>query len=191
MTDVRRKDAPTLETTRLLLRAWRPEEIAWYVALRADPEVSRFVHPQSAGEVGADFDWAIAEWARTGIGGWAVEEHSTGILVGYLGLPLWRKDTPKEAVEIGYGYAREAWGKGYATEAAAAALRWAFEVRALDSLVALTAPENHASQHVLSKVGFRRDGEAEGQHCRALLFRLARADFEASWGFRSNRATSD
>lgn len=194
MTSVPRIDAPTLETARLRLRPWRPDDRPWYVALRADPEVSRFLgdgRPQPDDAASADFEWASSEWARVDLGPWAVEERSTGKLVGYLGLPLWREGTPEEAVEIGYGYARDAWGKGYATEAAAAAMRWAFEVRGLDSLVALTAPENRASQHVLAKLGFMRDGEVEVEYGRGAFFRVTRAAFEASPPFQTNRAAAD
>jgi RimJ/RimL family protein N-acetyltransferase len=194
VTSVPRIDAPTLETARLRLRAWQPEELAWYLALRADPEVSRFLgdgHPESASEARISFEWGIAAWARLGLGGWAIEERSTWILVGYCGLPLWREGTPEEAVEIGYGYARDAWGKGYATEAAAAAMRWAFEVRGFDALVALTSPENRASQRVLAKLGFTRDGEAEARYGRGPFFRVTRPAFEASPPFQAARAASN
>ena len=194
MTSIRRVDAPTLETRRLRLRPWELEDRAWYVALRADPRVSRFLgdgHPQPAHEASSDFEWAHAEWARTGLGGWAVQERSTRALVGYLGLPLWRRGTPEEAVEVGYGYAFGAWGKGYATEAAAAAVRWTLETTGLDSLVALTSPEHFASQRVLAKVGFTRHGDADGQHGRAAFFRVTRASFEASPAFEALRASSD
>lgn len=183
--------APTLESARLRLRAWQRDDLAWYAALRADPEVSRFIGPQSAGEATTDFEWATSEWARVGLGPWAVEERWTVMRVGYIGLPVWREGTAEEAVEIGYGYARDAWGKGYATEAAAAVVRWAFEARGLDSLVASTSPENRASQHVLEKLGFTRDGEAEGQHGLGAFFRVTRANFEASPAFEANRAASD
>ncbi len=194
VTSLARVNAPTLETARLRLRPWQPDDLAWYVALRADPEVSRFLgdgRPQPHDAASADFEWASAEWARVGVGPWAVEERSTGMRVGYCGLPLWREGTPDEAVEIGCGYARDAWGKGYATEAAAAAMRWAFEARGLDSLVALTSPENRASQHVLGKLGFTRDGDAEGQHGRGAFFRVTRAAFEASPASEATRAASD
>ncbi len=125
------------------------------------------------------------------LGGWAVEERSTGLPVGYCGLPLWREGTPEEAVEIGYGYARDAWGRGYATEAAAAAMRWAFEARDVDSLVAFTARENHASQHVLAKLGYAPQGEVETQHGRASFFRVTRAAFEASTAYETASAASD
>lgn len=194
MNAVPRIDAPTLETARLRLRPWQPDDRAWYLALRADPEVSRFLgdgRPQPDDAASADFEWASSEWPRVGLGPWVVEERSTGMRVGYVGLPLWREGTPEEAVEIGYGYARDAWGNGYATEAAAATMRWAFEVRGLHSLVALTAPENRASQHVLAKLGFTRDGEAAGQHGPRSFFRVTRADFEASPPFQAARATSN
>ncbi len=195
MTSVPRIDAPTLATARLRLRPWQPDDRAWFVALRADPEVSRFLgdgQPQPAGEASAEFEWASSEWARVGLGPWAVEERSTGMRVGYVGLPLWREGAPEEAVEIGYGYARDAWGKGYATEAAAAAIRWAFEVRRLDSLVALTAPENHASQRVLAKLGFTQDGDFERPYGQRRFFKASRAAFEASPGYLAHyHAPSD
>ncbi len=194
MTSAPRFDPPTLETTRLRLRPWHPDDREWYVALRADPDVARYLgdgHPQPTAARRADFERACAEWTRIGLGPWAVEERSTGIRVGYCGLPLWREGTPEEAVEIGYGYAPDAWGRGVATEAAAAAMRWAIEVRGVPFLVALTWPENLASRHVLAKLGFAYEGHVDTGHGPRSFFRVSRAAFEASPGCRASRATSD
>jgi RimJ/RimL family protein N-acetyltransferase len=187
-------DVPTIETARLRLRGWQPDDVAPYTAMRADPEVARYLgngQPQTAAEVRAGLEWGLGEWARLGLGRWAVEERSNGTFVGYCGLLLWREGTSEEVGELGYGYAREAWGKGYATEAAAAAMHWGFEVGGHDSLVALTWPENRASQHVLAKLGFTPEGEADGQYVRLSFFRVTRAVFEASPPFRAARAASD
>jgi RimJ/RimL family protein N-acetyltransferase len=180
---------PTLETARLRLRAWQPADLEPYVAMRADPEVSRYHgdgRPQSASKAETGL-----EWARLGLGRWAVEKRATGSLIGCCGLVLWREGTPEEAGKLGYGFARDAWGKGYGTEAGAAAMHWAFDERGFSELVALTWPENAGSQHVLAKLGFEQDGEADGQYLSMSFFRVRRAAFAASKTLRGARAASD
>jgi RimJ/RimL family protein N-acetyltransferase len=185
---------PTLKTPRLLLRAWQPSDFWPYAAMRADPEVARYLgngEPQSEAEVRTVLEWGASEWARLGMGRWAVEQRASRAFIGYCGLLLFHEGEADEACELGYGYARHAWGHGYATEAGAAALRWAFEERGYEDAVALTWPENVASQHVLAKLGFVSAGEADGQYRRLRLFRVTRAAFEASPGSEAARAASD
>jgi RimJ/RimL family protein N-acetyltransferase len=95
-------------------------------------------------------------------------------LVGYCGLkPL---DETKE-IEIYYGFFRDVWGKGYATESAAAVLRFGFEETTLTRIVGCTHPENCASQKVLEKIGLVRDGEAHHYGMDLYYFALEKRSY--------------
>ena len=81
---------------------------------------------------------------------WVVEDRATGALLGDCGLKQ-LEEGPE--IEVGYRFAREHWGKGYATEAAAASMRYGFGTVGLARIVAVVAPPNVASCHVLEKIG--------------------------------------
>ena len=93
---------------------------------------------------------------RHGFSMWAVEERATGVLVGEVGLQLLERRGPD--VEIGWSLGREAWGRGYATEAAGAWLDAAFATLGLDEVIAVVRPENAASHRVAQRLGLRRAG---------------------------------
>jgi ribosomal-protein-alanine N-acetyltransferase len=98
---------------------------------------------------------ARAHWTAHGFGLLAITDRETGRLVGETGLHV-LEDGPD--VEVGYTLARAAWGRGYATEAATAVLRWGFAGLRLHRVVAVADPANHASLHVLDKLGMARRG---------------------------------
>lgn len=152
--------APTLETPRLILRGWRGEDLAPYAEMLADPETARFItrwgEPYSEAEVWTEMAWLIGHWQMLGCGMFVVEERSTGAFVGRVGSlapPTW------PGFEIAWGLARPAWGKGYAQEAARAAIDWSFETFPLDRIVSIIHPQNVASQRVAERVGERRTDE--------------------------------
>jgi len=92
-------------------------------------------------------------WDEHGFGLLAVEERTSGRLIGRAGPQfhrLWRADP-----EIGWGFDPEYWGKGLATEAGAASLKWAFGDLDLARLVSITTPDNLASRRIMGKLGFR------------------------------------
>jgi RimJ/RimL family protein N-acetyltransferase len=97
----------------------------------------------------------IAHQRSHGYSWWAVVERTSGELVGDGGLYSYEDRGPE--VELGYTFARRAWGRGYATETAVAALGAAFGPLDLDRVTAVARPENVASQRVLEKAGMRRD----------------------------------
>ncbi len=152
--------APTLETPRLILRGWRPEDLAPYAAMLADPETARFItrygEPYSEGEVWSEMAWLIGHWQMLGYGMFVVEERATGAFLGRIG-PLAPPGWP--GFEIAWGLARHAWGKGYAHEAARAAIDWSFETLPLDRIVSIIHPDNQPSQRLAERVGERRTGE--------------------------------
>lgn len=102
---------------------------------------------------------AAAHWKEHAFGPLAVVERSGGTLVGDAGLQLLEAGPD---VELTYTLARGVWGRGYASEAAAAVLAWSFDTLGLERVVGVTDPENAASQRVLEKAGLRRLGV---RHC--------------------------
>lgn len=146
----------SLTTARLVLRRWRDDDRRPFAAINADPEVTRYLSgPMSRAESDALVDRIIVHWERYGYGWLAVEERVSGSLLGFVGLAHHRA-LPDE-VEIGWRLARQAWGRGLATEAATAVRDDAFDTLALPRLVSLTTDENLASRRVMDKLGFRFD----------------------------------
>jgi RimJ/RimL family protein N-acetyltransferase len=146
-------------TDRLVLRRWRVGDAARLAAINADPEVMRFIgggHVLGRGlsdDLIARFE---AEWRRRGFGLWAVapRDDDGSQLLGFCGLtvPMFLPDV-LPAVEVGWRFARAAWGQGYATEAARAALRFAFDEHAMREVIAIIDPENARSLRVAEKLG--------------------------------------
>ena len=136
--------------------------------MNADPEVMEFfVAPLTREESDAFVDRIEAGFAEHGFGVWAVEEISTGAFIGFTGLlhqTFEAAFTP--AFEIGYRFARHAWGQGYATEAAREAVRFAFERAGLVEIVSMTAVGNVRSRAVMNKIGMTHDPDDDFDHPR-------------------------
>ncbi len=149
----------TLETSRLILRRWREEDVGPMAAVNADPEVMRWIRDggvldeqQTRGRIRA---WE-SEWESRGYGLFAVEIRATGELAGFTGLSV--PDFLPEvlpAVEVGWRLGRSHWGQGLATEAAAAAVRFGFEERGLERIVSIVQVGNDASERITAKLGMR------------------------------------
>jgi RimJ/RimL family protein N-acetyltransferase len=152
--------APTLETARLTLRGWRPEDLAPYAAMLADAETARFItykgRPYSEAETWREVAFIIGHWQLLGHGLFVVEERATGAFLGRVG-PLEPPGYP--GFEIAWSLAPAARGKGYAAEAARAAIDWAFASFPLTRIISLIHPDNLASQRVAERLGERRTGE--------------------------------
>jgi RimJ/RimL family protein N-acetyltransferase len=148
-----------IETPRLLLRTWALNDAEAAFAFYSDPEVMRFLSAgtQQSVEDVRRFLAArpIASQALHGMTLWATVEKATGLLVGACGLKF--LDGGMD-VEVGYHFARAVWGRGYATESAAAAVRYGFDRLCLRRILGVVNPENHASQRVLVKIGLRYQG---------------------------------
>jgi len=162
-------DIPTLRTGRLVLRPYRPDDFEPFAAMQADAEVMRYITDvQDRGTAFRAFCANIGHWAVRGFGPWAVEEIASGELVGHAGLVHWEG---KPAMEVGYAIYRSAWGKGYATEAAAASLRWAHEVLGARSVISVIHPDNAPSIRVAERLGARFDHEQVVKGERLLVYR--------------------
>ncbi len=157
---------PSVHTDRLLLRPWCEDDLEPFAALNADPAVmEHFAKPLERAESDAFVARIRAHFAREGFGFWAVEAPGIAPLVGMVGLarPAFEAHfTP--CVEIGWRLARDYWGRGYATEAARAALGYGFEQLDLDEIVAFTATGNVRSRAVMERIGMTRSAEDDFDH---------------------------
>jgi ribosomal-protein-alanine N-acetyltransferase len=160
--------APTLETPRLLLRQWRASDREPFAALNADPVVmEHFVAPIGQAESDAFVDRQIANLAGRGYGLWAVEVRDGAPFIGFVGLESPAYEAPfTPAVEVGWRLARAAWGNGFATEAARAALDFGFDRLRLGEIVSFTAPANVRSIAVMERLGMTRDPADDFDHPR-------------------------
>jgi len=142
---------PALTTSRLTMRGWREDDAAAYAELTADPEVMRFMGGAiDAGESWRQLALFAGHWVLRGYGLWAVERE--GALIGRVG--LWQPHG-WPGLEVGWLLARDAWGHGYATEAARASIEWARSELGATELISIIAPENVASVRVAERLGMR------------------------------------
>jgi RimJ/RimL family protein N-acetyltransferase len=159
---------PQLRTERLLLRRWRDTDREPFAAMNADPVVMEFFPKLLTPAESDDFvDRIEHAFEARGWGLWAVEVAEHGAFAGFVG--LWPADfdapfTP--AVEIGWRLNSPFWGKGYAPEAARAALQFGFEQLGLDEIVSFTAVINQRSQRVMQKIGMTSDPAESFDHPR-------------------------
>jgi len=148
-------------TERLQLRQWTFNDRKPFTAMSADPKVMEFF-PSTLNKSESD---AIADTcesliAERGWGVWAAELLETGEFIGFVGLHIPRADLPPSpCVEILWRLAPSHWGHGYATEAAAAALKVGFEQLDLQEIVSFVVPSNHRSRAVMERLNMTDTGE--------------------------------
>lgn len=144
-----------IRTDRLVLRQWEPEDREPFAALCADPEVmEHFPRALTREEADAWADAVEQHFDEHGYGLWAVEVG--GRFAGFTGL-RWTELLGQQELEVAWRLARWAWGNGYATEGAQAAL--AIGLGATDSVASWTAVTNQRSWHVMQRLGMRRESE--------------------------------
>jgi RimJ/RimL family protein N-acetyltransferase len=147
-----------IDTERLIMRAWRESDLAPWAAMNADPEVREHLgRPLTFEQASA---WVLNyqdDLDRYGFGFWAVEVRESGDFIGFAGLGTMDDESPFTGVELGWRLARSAWGHGYATEAALAALRYGFDTLGLEEIVAVSAATNLRSQAVMRRIGMTSD----------------------------------
>jgi ribosomal-protein-alanine N-acetyltransferase len=158
----RRPTAPAIvETDRLRLRRPRAADARDVFARYAsDPEVTRFLGwptHRSVIDTETFLTFCDAQWRHWGAGPYLIESRDDGTLLGSTGLGL---ETPRQAV-TGYVLARDAWGRGYATEALLSMRELAFRL-GVERVYALCHPEHRASSRVLEKCGFTREAVWRG-----------------------------
>jgi len=142
-------------TDRLFLRQFSREDLDAYGAIMGDYEVGKWF-PKGQGytreEARRSLDNIMNHWVKNGFGIWAITDKITRVLLGRCGLNLIAETSE---VEVDFVIARSYWGRGYATEAAMAALAYGFETLKLGRIIALAKPDNTASRRVIEKIGMR------------------------------------
>ncbi|MEL7280590.1 MAG: GNAT family N-acetyltransferase [Pseudomonadota bacterium] len=165
-------DELTLETERLILTPFRPEDVDIAKKVLCDERVMRYVGDvETPQAVEAHMKDAVKRGAGGRIGIWCITRKDTGAKIGdgvFMPVPIEEDDYdwslvvpdayPDAHIEVGYLLIPEAWGQGFATETCRRLVQFAFEITPLDQIVACTDPENANSQHVLKKSGLRRNG---------------------------------
>jgi RimJ/RimL family protein N-acetyltransferase len=155
-----------LRTDRLLLRHWQESDLDPWAALNADPTVREHFPTVETREQSAESMALIAAaLTERGWGLWALEVRDTGEFIGFTGLnPV--HGLPFEGVEVGWRLARAAWGHGHATEAARAALGYAFDVLELPAVMSFTSTTNVRSRAVMRRIGMTHDPADDFDHPR-------------------------
>lgn len=156
------------ETKRLILRSWRESDIEPFYKINQDEKVTEFLPGAMSLEEVKNFIKNMNQHIEDqGFGLWAVELKSNQKLIGFVGLKY--QDFPAHftpCVEVGWRLSSEFWGNGYATEAAAAALKIAFEKFKLKEVVSFTVPQNIKSQAVMERLGLKRDLNGDFNHSK-------------------------
>ncbi len=154
-----------IETQRLILRQWRMGDREPFAALNADAQVmEHFPALKTREESDAAVDRQVALIAACGAGFMALERKADGAFLGFVGVKPTSPDLGfGGAPEIGWRLARNAWGRGYASEAARAALACAFR-RGAARVVSFTATTNLRSQAVMARIGLRPTPELDFDH---------------------------
>lgn len=154
-----------IETERLILRNWRDEDLQPWTAMGQDPEVMRhfpaLLTPEESAAVLKRVQGRIAD---KGYGFWALERKTDGAFLGFTGIQDYVPPLPLTGIEAGWRLARHAWGQGYASEAARAALAFAFERLGVSEVSAITATGNLPSQAVMRRIGMTARPDLDFDH---------------------------
>lgn len=174
-----------IETQRMVLRGWRQRDIDPFHAMGQDPAVMRFLGPpydwDEAASIVASQNAILAEHGHCF---WALEDKISGAFLGFCGIKPGPADTPIAGqAEIGWRLARDNWGRGYAREAAEAALAWTWVNTDAPLVAAITVPANEQSWGLMERLGMTRfpaddfdhPALAEGDPLRShLVYRIQR-----------------
>ena len=168
-----------ISTERLVLRLPRPEDAPGLLDAFADPEAMRYIGDGSttdlAGSEAAVARW-LERWDAWGIGMFVLERSEDGRVLGRAGFLRWDPETWEiggSETELGWGLAREHWGRGYATEASLGLRDWVVAERGLTRLISLIQPGNVPSVRVAEKIGETLEREIVVRGRPTLLYSMA------------------
>jgi len=185
---------PIIQTSRLILRQWSNADLEPFAKLNADPKVMEYfpsiLTREESDQMAKKMKTKIAE---RGWGWWAVSAPGIAEFIGFIGLNNVDKSTfPAHftpAVEIGWRFAFDYWGKGYAVEGAMACLKYGFEILNLNEIVSFTAVQNERSIRVMERLGMHHDPKDDFDHPklsedhplrRHVLYRMNRREWKRS-----------
>ena len=166
---------PSLNTERLLLRAFEKDDLDPFAAMVADSDVMRQATYDGTAMTRAQaWNWLclmLGHWHMRGFGLWGVEQKSSGELIGRIGLQFldWFDD-----VELVWMLAKSAWGKGYAAEGARAAIDFGLNTLALPRIAAVIRQDNKPSIHLAERLGMEMEKEVERQDIQFYQYVIAK-----------------
>lgn len=167
-----------ITTNRLILRRFRKDDLDTYAKIMGDREVGKWF-PRGDGYTPEESEKSLKailkHWGEHGFGIWAITDKANGVLLGRCGLNLIGETSE---VEVDFVVSPNSWGKGYATEAAKAALAYGFQKLKLQNIIGLAKPENTASRRVIEKIGmqFKRNAEYWGITCA--YYAISKTEYE-------------
>jgi RimJ/RimL family protein N-acetyltransferase len=179
-------EAPVLQTERLTLRPFRANDADAQAAMMGNAQVMRHIggHPLNCEDSWRKLLCGAGLWRLFGFGYWAVEQRSDGAMIGQVGFAEFMRDMEppiRGLPEMGWLFAHEAAGRGYATEAATAGLAWIDETLRPRETVAIIDHANAASIRVAEKCGFSMREDALYRGESILLFRRPGAKAQDSF----------
>jgi len=154
-----------IETKRLILRDWRDDDIAPFIRHTNTPAVMRWLGGvQSEAQLTDTIRNRMMRWQiERGFTFWVVERRADGALLGFCGIKI--ADTPGSPIEgvheVGWRLREDAWGQGYAKEAAIASIEHAFDGLGAARIVAITFRQNEASWGLMERIGMTRRPECD------------------------------
>lgn len=165
-----------IETDRLRLRMFREDDLDAYAEICADPDIQRYLgegRPLARWEAWRQMAMIVGHWQLRGYGPWAVEERATGRLLGRIGF-----FNPEgwPGFELGWVLAKWGQGRGYATEGASAALKFAFSELKSDKVISLIQPANEPSIKVALRLGEKLEGRSEVLGKDVLVYGIRRPE---------------
>lgn len=171
-------DIPVLETERLVLRGFRPDDLDAMTAMWAMPEVVRYIGgtPLSREQSWTRLLRHIGMWSVMGFGFWGIADKASGRLIGEAGFHEMRRDiTPsiENTMEAGWGLVPAAHGRGYASEALNAMWSWAEANRKGAPVTCVIDPRNAASLRLAERHGFRELARSTYQGSDIVVLRKA------------------
>jgi ribosomal-protein-alanine N-acetyltransferase len=160
-----------VQTPRLIIREFIPEEEPLLVNLYKDERVTQYVHKRTEGDTRGQFAEALNYYENgTGLGRWGVFTPADNDFIGVCILKP--ADSDPKRIELGYVLSPKYWGQGFATELSRALIFYGFADKGLTEICACTHRENIASQKVLLKAGFIRDGSVFWHNADLPFFRI-------------------
>jgi ribosomal-protein-alanine N-acetyltransferase len=169
---------PSIETERYLLRPITPDDLEnWAKLIFADPDVMRYmpardITPRERAE--RSYNFHNQTWENYDFGGWMVTDKHTGEILGDCYL---EPEAGSGELEIGYTIGKTYWGKGAASEAGRAVVRFGFERGKVDRIVGVAMPDNVGSWRVLEKIGFVFEKNAHFYDLDVVVYAISPDDF--------------
>jgi RimJ/RimL family protein N-acetyltransferase len=154
-----------IETERLILRPWREADVPEFARVTNTPAVMEFLGGIKEPEAfRGSYERVTASQEKNGFCFWIVERRSDGAMLGFCGLKVGNTPPIEGEIEIGWRLREDAWGQGYAREAASATLEWAWQNLDCNRVVAITATGNKRSWGLMERLGMRRLRDMDFEH---------------------------